>query len=1433
MPLSSFHPVVRAWFEEAYGTPSPPQALGWPAIARGENALVLAPTGSGKTLAAFLKCLDTLYQEGDRPHDGVQVLYISPLKALNNDIHRNLEVPLRGIEAKARAMGAALPRLTTAVRTGDTPAKDRAAMLKRPPHVLITTPESLYLMLTSQARRILRTVRYVIVDEIHAVSGTKRGVHLSLSLERLEALLSRSPVRIGLSATQRPLEEIARFLGGVGRPVTIIDTGTRKHLDLLVEVPIDDMRALPENTMWSAIQPRLLELVASHRSTLVFVNYRGLAERLAGRLNALAGREVAKVHHGSMSRQAREQVEADLKEGRLPCLVATSSLELGIDVGAVDLVVQVESPKSASRGLQRVGRAGHILGMASKGRLLPKFRGDLVETACIVREMLRGEVEETRVPTGALDVLAQQVIAMAAMDEWPVDDLLALLRRSYCYRDLTERQLTAVLEMLSGRYPSEEFREMRPRIVWEKERNIIRGRENARMLAVLSGGTIPDRGYYGVYIAGTNVKLGEVDEEFVYESRDGDVFVLGTNTWRIQAIEHDRITVADAFGQVPRVPFWKGDGLGRDYAMGLKVGAFVREVAGQLDRPEAGEWLQAECALDGRAAANLLAYLREERDAAGVLPTDQNVVVEYFWDEIGDRRVVILSPFGGRVHLAWMMVLKRRIRELLGLEAEMLQTDDGILIRLPGTDAVPPVEQMLRVAPEDASSMLLEEVGDSPVFGAYFRMNAGRSLVLPRPRPGRRQPFWLQRLKAADLLQVARKYESFPVVLETYREVLRDVLDMDGLLAVLSGLQSGAIALTALETSVPSPMAASVMMGFIGTYMYEGDTPKAERRGALLNLNRELLKEILGAEQLRHLLDERAVAEVDARLQHLPEEWRPRNPDETEDLLRRLGDLSPAELGLRGVDSDWLAQLASERRAAQVPVNGELRWIAADDRAMYADLATYAGAVIRRFARNRGPFQIQAVVQRYGFAAETVERYLAVLQAEGILSAGEFTPSVTGREYCDTDVLQQIHRLTLSLLRREVEPVDGPTFARFLLAWQGVGRRQAVSPASGQAAGMHALRRVLSRLQGAPLPAEAWERDVLPARVPGYQPLWLDQLCAAGELHWSALPGGKAAFYLPAQVGTFAARFAGAPEAAPLPPEQTRVLEALAASGADFLGGVARAAGLSPAAALEALWALCWAGLVTNDTFAPLRQALRATRASARRERPVPLVGGTGRWSCTARLAAAAGEAGAAAGERPAEAYAGLLLERYGVVTREAAQAEDGPVGWPEVLAVLKEWELRGKIRRGYFIRDLSGVQFALPEAVERLRAARDSDDGSVQLVAACDPANPYGAILPPPAGGRVARLASTYLALADGRPVLAVEAQGRRLTPLEPLAGDGLRQALACVKELLAGPTVSRTLRRVEVEFWGETPIYESAAAPVLQELGFERAPTKLVLYR
>src|SRR5215210_4764913 len=933
-PLAPFSPKTRAWFENAFAAPTPAQAAGWPAIASGGHVLIQAPTGSGKTLAAFLYGIDKL---DATPGAGLRLLYVSPLKALNYDVERNLRGPLAGIRSELRV----------GVRTGDTSQKERRELLKEPPDILITTPESLFLMLTSQARETLRGSETVIVDEVHAVAGTKRGAHMALSLERLDALLERPAQRIALSATQRPLEEIGRFVSG-GTPIQLVDAGSRKPLDLEVVVPLDDMRelgasrelaqpVLPDGvemtsgyestarSIWPSIYPALLELVRAHRSTIVFVNNRRLAERLAVRLNELAEEEVARAHHGSLAREQRLVIEEDLKAGRIPCLVATSSLELGIDMGAVDLVIQVESPKSVARGLQRIGRAGHELGAVSKGRIFPKFRADLLESAVVARAMRGGDIEETRIPRNPLDVLAQQIVAIAVDEEVRVDDLHDLVRRAYPFSDLSRAQLENVLDMLAGRYPSDEFAELRPRIVWDRSGGTIRARDGARRLAVTNAGTIPDRGLFGVFLADGGGRVGELDEEMVYEARAGQTFLLGASTWRIEEITRDQVIVSPAPGLPGAVPFWKGEGIGRPFELGQKIGAASRELSALPPEKAVGR-LREEYLLDERAARNLLTFLREQADATGAVPSDRTIVVERFRDEIGDWRVCILSPFGGRVHAPWAMAIAARLRESLGLEISSLWSDDGIALHLPDADAPPPTD-VLVIAPDEIEELVVSELGDTALFGARFRENASRALLIPRRRPGQRTPLWQQRLKAQSLLQVARKYGSFPVILETYRECLQDVFDLPALKDILRRLRTRELDVVDVETASASPFAASLLFDYVATYMYEDDTPPAERRAQALSLDRDLLRELLGQEELRELLDPDAVHEVERSLRSSP-----RNADELHDLLRVRGDLRDGDF-----DEAFAAVLEAERRAIRVRVAGEERLIAAEDAGRYRD----------------------------------------------------------------------------------------------------------------------------------------------------------------------------------------------------------------------------------------------------------------------------------------------------------------------------------------------------------------------------------------------------------------------------------------------------------------------------------------------------------------
>jgi ATP-dependent helicase Lhr and Lhr-like helicase len=1393
-PLALFSPSVREWFEQTFDAPTPSQERGWPAISSGKHVLIQAPTGSGKTLAAFLWALDRA-----RPGEGTQVLYVSPLKALNYDVERNLRGPLAGIGS----------RLSVAVRTGDTPPKERAAMLRTPPDILITTPESLFLMLTSRARETLGTVRAVIVDEVHAVAGSKRGAHLALSLERLERHVGARVQRIGLSATQRPLEEIGRFVSG-GRPIELVDAGTRKELDLRVVVPVEDMREPGEGgSIWPSIYPALLELVRAHRSTIVFVNNRRLAERLALRLNELAEQEIARAHHGSLAREQRIEVEELLKKGAIPCLVATSSLELGIDMGAVDLVVQVESPKSVARGLQRVGRAGHRLDEPSKGRLFPKFRADLLESAVVVGRMQEGLIEETKVPRTPLDVLAQQIVAICSQEEIPLDDLHDLARRAWPFRDLSRQQLENVLDMLAGRYPSEEFAELRPRITWNRSRGLLRGREGARRLAVTNAGTIPDRGLFGVHLAGGGGRVGELDEEMVYEARAGQTFLLGASTWRIEEITRDRVLVSPAPGIPGLVPFWKGEGVGRPYELGEAIGRTARELVSVAEEMALAR-LTAEHALDERAAENLVTFLREQEQATGVLPSDRTVVVERFRDEIGDWRLCILTPFGARVHGPWALALAARLRESLGLEANFIWSDDGVALHLPDADA-PPLLQDLLVGPKELEDLVVAELGGTALFGARFRENAARALLIPRRRPGQRTPLWQQRLKAQGLLQVARRYPDFPVVLETYRECLQDVFDLPSLRGLLAALEQRRIDLVEVETPAASPYASSLLFDYVATYMYEDDTPLAERRAQALALDRDLLKELLGQEELRDLIDPAALEQVEEELR-----GSTRTPDALHDQLLRRGDLAPDEF-----DGALAASLEAERRAVRVRVAGSERLIAAEDAGRYRDAVgamppaglpdAYLeggddplGWILRRWARGRGPFTTGEAARRFGLTPERAEAVLAGLD----LVRGELRPGGTEREWCDPDVLRRLRRASLARLRKEVEPVVQAALGRFLPGWQGIDRRAI-------------LREALVPLQGLSLPAALWESDVLPRRVPGYQPALLDQLTSSGEVVWVGAGLERVALYFREDAGVL-----GRPGA--LPPPEGDVhdsIRAALATGALFWFDLLRETGLESAIALPALWDLVWAGEVTNDAWQPLRSRRRyaAQRAERRprrfsRQRADAITATQGRWSTTTGLFP---------GETDPRALAELLLERHGVVTRDGVRAEGIPGGYAPVYRELRKLETLGVCRRGYFVEGLGGAQFALPGAVERLRD-RPEEEAAVVLAAA-DPAQPYGGALPWPkrSGARVARVAGAHVVLLDGQAALFVERGGRSLVPLRDPEEDWLREALGALVE----HAKSSGLKRLAVERFDGRPVGETEVMPLLLDVGFLAGPRRAVL--
>jgi ATP-dependent helicase Lhr and Lhr-like helicase len=1475
--IDLFHPVVREWFSRAFPEPTRAQQRGWPAIARGESTLILAPTGSGKTLAAFLWCLNRLlFEPTPPPVERCRVLYISPLKALAADVERSLRNPLNAIAGVARARNVPVTIPDVAMRTGDTPARDRARFLREPADILITTPESLYLLLTSTARERLAAVDTVIVDEIHAIAASKRGAHLALSLERLEALRAgwppphhgqtlagslRSPARaggrargdgsrrisarrplqrIGLSATQRPLEEIARFLGGLEfellrqrssvratraprprsatplddvtarvrhefgdegirarfRRITIVDASGHKPLSLCVDVPVEprDADAAPRSSpaaptkrgrrvpdaprsIWSSIHPRLLDLIRSHRSTLLFVNNRRLAERLAGALNELAGETLVRSHHGSLAPDTRAEVEDLLKTGQLKALVATSSLELGIDMGSVDLVVQIEAPPSVASGLQRIGRAGHQVGATSAGIVFPKFRGDLVACAALVRAMHEGAVEVTRYPRNPLDVLAQQIVAMAAMDTWHADSLFAVIRCAAPFADLSWGMFESTLDMLSGRYPSDAFASLRPRLTWDRIRHTITARTGARHVAIANAGTIPDRGLYGVFLAGATrpVRVGELDEEMVFETRRGETFVLGASTWRVEEITHDRVLVSPAPGEPGKMPFWHGDQAGRSVELGLAIGALVRELR-ELPYPAALDRLGREHDLTADAAEMLMRYL-DEQAAAGAVPDDRTFVIERSRDELGDWRVCLLSPLGSRVHAPWAMAVTAHIRQQTGLDVEALWGDDGFVVRIPSTDTAPDPGWLLP-DPDNVEALVLQQIGGTALFAARFREAAARALLLPRRRIGARTPLWRQRKRAADLLAAASRFGgtqrqpgeteaairgrsplagSFPVLLETYRELLHDHFDMRALVGTLRHISNGAVHVATADARQPSPFAASLLFSYVANYIYDGDAPLAERRAQALSVDRAQLRELIGDAELRELLNPDALDSLERQLQHLDERYRVRSADGLHDLLLQVGDLSAAELEVRSALPDTrsvTADLEQARRVLRVVVAGDERLLASEDAARYRDALAVrlpaglpkaflapvrdpAADIVLRYARSHGPFTAADLAMRYGFECSATIALLRRLVEEGHLIEGEFRPRGVDREWVDPGVLNTLRRRSLARLRQEIEPVDADALGRFLVTWHGVGAAKQ---------GADALLGAIDQLQGAPLPASVLEEEILPARVHDYQPAMLDVLMGTGNVVWAGVErlgdrDGRIALYraehldrlrAPASMGGSADSVRESDPS--MAGRAASVYAYLQHHGASFFAAIHEGTGSGfPQDTVDALWDLVWQGVVTNDTLHPLRAYLEVDRPQGRHRRgssqhirrTAPRTA-EGRWSLIDTAVTrprSATEWSAAAAQQ--------LLRRHGIVTREAVLSEAVPGGFAAIYPVLTAMEHAGRIQRGYFVAGLGAAQFAMRGALELIRSLRDPPDTLTAVtLAATDPANPYGSIV-------------------------------------------------------------------------------------------------------
>ncbi len=1529
-PLAPFHPAVREWFTSAFDQPTRPQILGWPPIARGESTLILAPTGSGKTLTAFLWCLDRLmFVEPPVKTRRCRVLYVSPLKALAVDVERNLRAPLAGIARVAEARGDAFFPPAIAVRSGDTPAAERARFQREPADILITTPESLYLILTSNARDALRSIDTIIIDEIHSLVPTKRGAHLALSLERLTVLCGRPLQRIGLSATQRPLDEVARFLGGIQsavhsrqspvrrrtrrggrhtvdvdgaqeiqhefsaprtrvrqRPVTVIDAGLKKALKLAIEVPVEDMAKLTtadelpsgpasvgdqRPSIWSAIYPRLLEFIRGHRSTLIFVNSRRLAERLAGALNELAGETLVRSHHGSLAREQRLEVEDLLKAGSLRALVATSSLELGIDMGAIDLVVQIEAPPSVASGLQRIGRGGHHVNGPSEGVVFPKFRGDLVACAAVAKAMHDGAVEATRYPRNPLDVAAQQIVAMTAMDQWDVDELFATIRSAAPWADLSRTVFEGVLDMLSGRYPSDEFAELRPRVTWDRLANTVVARDGAKRVAVANGGTIPDRGLYGVFLfdAGsrgisTSGRVGELDEEMVFESRAGETFVLGASSWRIVEITHDRVLVVPAPGEPGKMPFWKGDRAGRPLELGLAIGRLTHDLL-RLPSGAAIDRLIREHDLDQHAAENLLQYLRDQQAAAGAVPDAATIVVERVRDELGDWRICVLSPRGGRVHAPWAMAAAAKIREETGHDVETLWGDDGFVVRFPDVDK-PPEPRLLLPDPDEVQSLVVRQLGATALFAAKFRENAARSLLLPKRRPGMRAPLWQQRKRAADLLAVASRYGSFPVLLETYRECLRDYFDMPALIETLAAVSRRSIRVATIDAETPSPFAASLLFSYVASFLYDGDAPLAERRAQALAVNQAQLRELLGDAELRELLDGESMDAIERQLQRLDPRYQARSGDAIHDMLLAIGDLSESELAarVRGILAAEAAELLERaRRIVSIRVAGERRFVAVEDAARYRDALGVAlppgipsalldpapeplGGLLLRFARTHAPFTARVCAARYGLSLAAAEEELVRLARDERILEGEFRPGGTEREWTQAGVLQMLRRRSLAKLRHEIEPTDQVVLSRFATTWQGVVKKRR---------GADALLDSIEQLQGAPLVASLLETEILPARIEGYDPADLDAIAAAGEVVWVGIEplgerDGRIAIYLADQVAHLLQSRPG-----PLEHEgrEADILEHLRKSGASFFGPLHAAVGGGyPAETLHALWRLVWQSAVTNDTFHVLRAFSRAHPVTRRRKRPIPTLfrsrrlvppSAEGRWTAVGgHQSSAVSRAATRTTRRPTDdrrlmPFVRQLLARHGVVTRESLTAEFLPGGFAAVYPVLKAMEEAGHVRRGYFVAGLGATQFALPGAADLLRSMRQTpEEPEAVVLAATDPANLYGAALKFPVlaagapSARPTRSAGATLILVNGALAAYLIRGDRQLLTFLPeaepdrsLSGRLVARALAeRARSSLEGPWSDEAPRGMLIEEIDGRPTSEHPVAPYLVEAGF-----------
>ncbi len=1576
--LEKFHPIVSAWFIKTFGPPSPPQQRGWPSISEGNHTLIVAPTGSGKTLAAFLWCLNHLVEENiaiagiisasaptksdvvselkgkklkrskkntkdvynANPINGIRVLYVSPLKALNNDIHRNLEIPLNGILNEAERHGITMSEIRSAVRTGDTTQTERARMLKYPPDILITTPESLFLILSSEkSRDLFHSVQFVIIDEIHSISNTKRGVHLSLSLERLEHLVQKtnsgeqrkSFVRIGLSATQKPLEAVAQFLGGfewnneklVPRKVTIVDAGYKKSVDLKVICAVRNFSDMPMDTVWSLVFPQLLQLINEHHTTLIFVNNRRLAERIASRLNELLegvqdttnnyavpfynkrqfSPENLKsaiqhqqsdfkvfAYHGSMSRTVREQLETDLKLGKLRVLITTSALELGIDIGTVDLVVQIQSPKGVARGLQRVGRSGHLVNAHSKGRLFVTHKEDLIESAVVTKGMIEHNIEQTFIPQNCLDVLAQQIVAMVGIEEWNVDEIFDLIRQSYCYRTLNESVFHSVLEMLAGRYMNDAFRELRARIMWNKLHNLLSALPGSSLLAIMNAGTIPDRGYFGVYLEDLKTKVGEVDEEFIYESRAGDTFILGSNVWRMMDIDANKVIVSPAPGQPARMPFWRGEGIGRTYELGVRVGEFLEELSNQshleqtnhdkviastskddpsirtsekMDSLTQSDQLQVleNYPIDSHSTRNIIEYVEDQRSSTKIVPTHKTLVIEGFRDEVGDPRIVVHSCYGKGVNGLLGIVLSYSLKQRLSIDIQMLYNDNGILFRCSDAERLP-LDLFSGITLQTAQQIILEEIPSSPLFGALFRQNAERSLLLLKGTPGKRRPFFLQRLKSADLLQIVRQYNDFPIVIETIRECLTDVLDFEHFKEIITKIESEEIYIHTIQNEVPSPFASTLLFDFAAVYMYQWDDPKDSAKQQFASLNRELISKVVNIEELKTIVRTDAVVKVEEQLQFTALTRRARTPEELMEVFLRLGELTHEDVLSRVENKEFIVHLQSKNIISLILIGNKEYFVLTEELPIYRPISVFpkewilifAGIdtdkefsreeslryVLQRMLFSHGTLTTTTIAERFGIERNECHHILQTLLKTQNIVHGILTNDSEEEQWCYRPNFERIHRASISILRKEIKPAAISQFTQLLLQWQHRDPSTQVRDDDG-------LRAILDKFQGFALSPELWESEIFRTRLQQYDGKLIRQCAQRGEFFNVGTNSGKSQ-WIGRGEGVF---FLGSKEQSieGLSKHARSVYEFFKENGASFLSDIREHTTYSLSTINKTLSELFWNGLVTNDVVDevlnikryrsseselpaerieivnPRRNPLKSVAMKSVRQAFKQVPGWNGRWS----LVHTKSIIGPLVSDtEKIERQAQQILLRYGIVAREIAKREENLFPWSMLAMEFQRMEMRGEIRRGYFVEGLSGMQFALPDAVRMLDdiKSRKAFNEMPLVVNACDPANPYGIGVDlnnsPELSIRVSRLSGNYIIFSSGLPIIWIENYGLRIFFLTNSSVGVFSQGLLQFINHIRGSYPDRN--DIVVEYCNNLRPSESGYSEMLRTLGFYR---------